>query len=608
MDFNELYVDTCSSASKLASVGDAENLKKLVELGKPTNGQDNKGWRALHHACNGGHIECLKILLKAEDVDINAITFERQTALYLVCCSKLDKELKFRVAEILLEAGADPNQENKKRYVTILNQVISSCNLPLAKLLLKFKVNVNEHDDKYGSTLNAAVKSGSLEMVKLITEQRLEYNLLSYHSTNIFKFWHLAVLQKNTAILEHLSKNPQCVTKINSRDNCGRTPLLLACTEQNREGIKILLDHGADPNIKDSADMIPLLFFVENLKDEDLVSSESLFGKMVKLTNLREFKRPRYCRYSFLHRLPFYKRSVEIFSYLMEHFPHVSLRGVYAEVDHSVLLPMERETFSGDTITLSPLAYCCDQFPKHKNVDIFKKMVECEKINDYSYTKFPAIITALGNRNPDLFVIEHLIKNGASVFNFVEEGYVCTYPSSLHCLFCTPDPSPALELLFALFASPENLIRDSQYVIDAFTMNSQGVYGVFRLHRGAVLPIIFLKVVCSISKYACTKFFEESEVKETVEQLRNRSNRSYFHEEDYYYDSRESERNYKELEEIFLNILRTPKSLQRLASLRIRDTLTRQCGSFDISLYKLVEDLYKQVKLPLALKDQLLFR
>ena len=45
----------------------------------------NSGWGPLHHAAHNGHEDCVKYLGDLEMVDINARTWEGETALFLAC-------------------------------------------------------------------------------------------------------------------------------------------------------------------------------------------------------------------------------------------------------------------------------------------------------------------------------------------------------------------------------------------------------------------------------------------------------------------------------------------------------------------------------------------
>jgi len=58
-------------------------------------------------------------------------------------------------------------------------------------------------------------------------------------------------LQSLQAALDHL-------TDINSRDEAGRTALLLATLHKQTKAVTLLLAHGADPNIPDASGLTPL--------------------------------------------------------------------------------------------------------------------------------------------------------------------------------------------------------------------------------------------------------------------------------------------------------------------------------------------------------------
>ncbi|CAL4124050.1 unnamed protein product, partial [Meganyctiphanes norvegica] len=83
-------------------------FQQLLKEGHPTNGHDNRGWRPLHEAAANGHTECVRLLLMADDVEIESLTHEGQSSL-LLACQHWQPEIAQEVVKQLLIAGADPN-------------------------------------------------------------------------------------------------------------------------------------------------------------------------------------------------------------------------------------------------------------------------------------------------------------------------------------------------------------------------------------------------------------------------------------------------------------------------------------------------------------------
>ena len=87
MDFNYVQPNSVTSASAAARLGDLERLRGFVTSAGPEDrawlAVDNRGWGPLHHAASNGHEDCVKFLGELEMVDINARTWEGETALFL---------------------------------------------------------------------------------------------------------------------------------------------------------------------------------------------------------------------------------------------------------------------------------------------------------------------------------------------------------------------------------------------------------------------------------------------------------------------------------------------------------------------------------------------
>jgi ankyrin repeat protein len=152
--------------------------------------------------------------------------------------------------EELLRQGANPNlmiwktAENKKMAVTILEKAVSAGDIDTARLLLKYKADVNIGsvvEEQTISPLFTAVEKNDISMIKLLTEYKIDVksanetnSLFSYNS----KEGTIKILKKIGA-------------DINSFDKAsGMTPLMAAVRYDNYERIKLLVKYGADVNVR----------------------------------------------------------------------------------------------------------------------------------------------------------------------------------------------------------------------------------------------------------------------------------------------------------------------------------------------------------------------
>ncbi|XP_063644873.1 ankyrin repeat and SOCS box protein 3 isoform X8 [Pan troglodytes] len=106
MDFTEAYADTCSTVGLAAREGNVKVLRKLLKKGRSVDVADNRGWMPIHEAAYHNSVECLQMLINADSSEnyIKMKTFEGFCALHLAA-----SQGHWKIVQILLEAGADPN-------------------------------------------------------------------------------------------------------------------------------------------------------------------------------------------------------------------------------------------------------------------------------------------------------------------------------------------------------------------------------------------------------------------------------------------------------------------------------------------------------------------
>lgn len=181
----------------------------------------------------------------------------------------------FSVVKNLLQQGADINSFSEG--MPILLNAIRKGNLECVKLLVEHGADIHVCDDFGSAALHYAAMNGSLEISDYFIEKGLDVN-----AGNMF-LWtplHCAAMEGHAGeiklLLErgadvhaidatdssalHMAANhldesyPDCVEclldykcDVNLRDGDGDTPLYLAVKTEDRDSIRILLNHGADP-------------------------------------------------------------------------------------------------------------------------------------------------------------------------------------------------------------------------------------------------------------------------------------------------------------------------------------------------------------------------
>jgi ankyrin repeat protein len=182
-------------------------LKKNIDI----NEKDINGYTALMFACSRGNIDVIKLLL-TYNASIDIKNYEGETPLMISA-----QRGYIDIIKLLLDNNAILDDRDNKG-MTVLTHSIGHINI--IKLLLKFSMLINIVDnDGYTSLMHIAINSIGLK---------------SNNSIDIIK-----LLLDNGCL-------------INKQDINGYTALMHACVNNNDPYIiKLLLENGANPNIKE---------------------------------------------------------------------------------------------------------------------------------------------------------------------------------------------------------------------------------------------------------------------------------------------------------------------------------------------------------------------
>jgi ankyrin repeat protein len=256
-------------------------------------------------ALSRGHAEVTELLLKHDaDVDIREVTEmtmklgveadrrdeANETPLYLTI-----RKNRFRLAEILLEHGADANAENNKvmtpLHVLPESQIKDEGDIiNLALLLLKHGAKVNRQDKDNETPLHRAIRWDRFMLAGLLLEHGADANAESSRGTTPLHILSESRIKEEGIILNLASSLLKNGAEVNRRDKNNEIPLHLAIRWDRFMLAGTLLENGADTNAENNEGKAPIHILSESaINDEgDIFNLVLLLSKNGAEVNKRD--------------------------------------------------------------------------------------------------------------------------------------------------------------------------------------------------------------------------------------------------------------------------------------------------------------------------------
>ena len=252
--------------ARAARAGDRATVRRLLQLGVPINGRDERGATALVHAAGAGHLELVTELLAA-DADPDAATESGATALSAACVSGHK-----HIIGLLLTAGVDVDQRMREG-LTPLMVAASVLRTDMVEMLLERGAKVNAVAHGQLSALEAAVMSAlaqgaaspALACVRLLLSKGARVDPAGEGPAHVQGGLLHRVLgggQPRPPALEDalctvmkmlLEQSPN----LDACDGQLRTPLHWACRHSLLRCAELLIGHGATRNPVDDMGQTP---------------------------------------------------------------------------------------------------------------------------------------------------------------------------------------------------------------------------------------------------------------------------------------------------------------------------------------------------------------
>lgn len=261
------------SALDFAVIGNRlDVISFLIEKGADVNGRDAEGASALDYAVWGGSIDGAALLLahgaRLNEGEANTLSTPVNEAAFLGNTGMVRYLLQFhpdldasdkngftplenaarmgREETALLLFRAQANHSNQERIERTLKAAIAKNEVQLTKAMIQrgnlFSLNTALSLGPF--PLEIAVSAGSADIVRLFLENGADPNQSSRQGASCLED---ASLRGFTAVVQLLLEHRAVIDQINQAS--GRTALYVASSFGKLDVVKLLLAHGANPNL-----------------------------------------------------------------------------------------------------------------------------------------------------------------------------------------------------------------------------------------------------------------------------------------------------------------------------------------------------------------------
>lgn len=278
-----------------------------------------RGDTALMIACCGGHLDIVQELLDAR-ADPKQSNESGDAPMMLLTCADTNAD-KRTVLKLLLDGKADINQKNSEGFTPLMGSIIRG-DTDLLQWALKNGAAVNGIKGGRSSMLDAAIRTGNLEIVKILTDVDAGLDLdtstsktshvglaAAYNSLDILKYLVVAKNQKPETIRERNTGTTPLILaaseghwdivnwlcarndiEVNVTNGHGATALHYACKSRQGRSMTLLLERRANVNLRDSVtNRTPLEWADASTEADDFsASARALYEKAVDICWRRE--------------------------------------------------------------------------------------------------------------------------------------------------------------------------------------------------------------------------------------------------------------------------------------------------------------------------------
>ena len=256
----------------------------LVKNGADLNVKSSSGYYLLHHLVFSDNVNMIRYVLDFP-IDVNVKAEESHQTPLLLAVKYRDKEIvrallenggnlnstnitgcnplitaindnRIEIVELLLEFGANVNQRNPLSNLAPIHYSVREGFVEITELLLVNGANANAQEPNGVTPIIIASHRGNFAITKLLIDYDANVNVTygDFQTNFAVTSLHNAVMKQHDETVDLLIKSG---ANINARTNTKVTPILIAAGTNSAKNLNLLLQYGADKDIRDVTGMTP---------------------------------------------------------------------------------------------------------------------------------------------------------------------------------------------------------------------------------------------------------------------------------------------------------------------------------------------------------------
>lgn len=244
------------------TISSDEMLSVLIAAGANVECKDGYGRTALHIAASSGNLDATKCLI--DKVSVDSQDGYSQTPLHLAAVNG-----QIEVIKVLKQHGADVLSQDGYGRTPLHLAALNNQNGCITELCNQ-GANINLRDNKGNKPLVLAILKDKSEAVGTLYKINSEILQKPYDGKGNMPL-HLAAQANSLEVLQFLLQ--QKLQDVDKTNNHGSTALHHAAYHGKYNSVKLLLEHNADPKIKDSEKRTPLIITMKTIDSSNETKS-----------------------------------------------------------------------------------------------------------------------------------------------------------------------------------------------------------------------------------------------------------------------------------------------------------------------------------------------